>query len=124
MKLKIVFIICILSLFIEGSMLQTHALPTKIPAQTVQDQEEQQSNNIFDILISFVSGVFNRINNQPAQPFVSSQNITKFSDTIKEYESVQQINSQGYENSHEKEKLDFGTGFLDLISGILKFFGM
>ena len=124
MKLKVFFIICVSILLLEGFTVQVNALPTKIPTQTVQKQEEQLSNNIFDLFISFISGVFNRVNNQPATPFVSSQNVTKFSGTIKEYESLEHANSQGYESSTEKEKVAFGAGLLDLIAGILKFFGM
>ena len=111
-------------MLVGSSSFHVSALPTKIPVQTVQNSEEQLNNNIFNIFISFVSGVFNHINSQSIKPIVTSENVSTFSDTIKNYESVQQNYDNDYETSKEKDKLEFGTGILDLISGILKFFGM
>jgi hypothetical protein len=48
----------------------------------------------------------------------------EFSSTIKTYQEIEAKNNPDYENSHAKEKADFGTGLLDIFAGILAFFGL
>ena len=103
-----------------------HALQTNIPQKPFQTQEIQfkqnQNDNFLSMFFEFIGGIFNRLTGKHTGAIIKSQDVTRLSDTIKTYQSQEESTDPNYENSHTKDKTDFGTGILDIIAGILKIF--
>lgn len=105
----------------------SHALvqsPVINQIQTTATKEEEFHQSCFQQVISFINGFIKFINGEETSPSIKSDNVKNVSNTIKTYQAIETKNNPSYSDSAEKDKTDFGIGLLDLLAGILKFFGL
>ncbi len=123
MKKYLLILICLIVLAI--SPVPALSIQTQLPQNNIQLQEEevlnQKTQNLF---WEFITGIIRFFRGDTATVTVKSKDVKEFSSTIKTYQELEAKNNPDYENSHAKEKVDFGTGLLDIIAGILAFFGL
>ena len=123
MKKYLLILICLITLAI--SPLPALSIQTKLPQNNIQVTEEevlnQKTQNLF---WEFVTGIIRFFRGDTGTVAVKSKDVKEFSSTIKTYQEIEAKNNPDYENSHAKEKADFGTGLLDIFAGILAFFGL
>jgi hypothetical protein len=122
MNKKLVYIL----IFIFLGNISCNALQTNMPLNKIATQEIQiekpENESFLNLFFSFIGGIFKRITGESSNPLVKSEDLSKLSNEIKFQQSKEEQTNPEYKNSHTKDKVDFGTGILDLIAGILKFF--
>jgi len=121
MKRKII----ILSLICIISMPSCYALTTRLPQNNIpisaeENFHEQTKSNLFN----FLGGIIKLFTGNTNEVSVKSGDIRNISSNIKTYQDIESKNNPDYETSNAKDKTDFGTAILDIIAGILSFFGM
>ena len=122
MKIRIILILFILfSLNVNCSAITAHTpTTTTVHLQKSQNVEDSISNVVY----SFFAGLFKNLSGQSNGSIIKSENITQLSDTMQKYQDEEIKNNPAYEQSHAKDKTDFGIGLLNFIANILKFFGV
>ena len=123
MKKYLLILICLIIL--ANSPLPALSIQTKLPQNNIQIQEEEVLNRKTQNLFwEFITGIIRFFKGDTDVVTVKSKDVKEFSSTIKTYQELEAKNNPDYENSQAKEKADFGTGLLDIIAGILSFFGL
>ena len=123
MKKKAIILLCLMLLM--AGMPACHSLPTQLPQNNIQISEEEVFNQkVENSFWGFITGLFRFFRGEKDEFSVKSGDVKEFSSTVKTYQEIEAKNNLDYENSHAKEKTDFGIGILDIIAGILSFFGL
>ena len=119
-------IIILMSLILLGSSTPTAlSIQTQIPQNNIQITEEEAFHeNTQNTFFSFIGAIIKFFRGDSAGITVKSNDVREFSSAIKDYQDIEEKNNPDYQNSHAKEKADFGRGLLDIIAGILSFFGL
>ena len=101
------------------------SIQTNLPQNNIQLTEEEvfheKTQNVF---FSFIGAIIKFFRGDSTGIAVKSNDVREFSSAIKDYQAIEEKNNPDYENSLAKEKADFGRGLLDIIAGILSFFGL
>ena len=118
-------ILILLSLIIITNTCESFALPTKLPQNNTQITKEEafhtETQNNFFKLFGAIIKIFKGENTSNT---IKSSDIKNISSNIKTYQNIESENNPDYEYSSAKEKTDFGLGILEIIAGILSFFGL
>ncbi len=123
MKFKVLLLTGLM--FISFGCQSVHALPVKMPqAQTQQLSDEELNEQTTNIFMGFLNSIFKILTGKSNEISVKSSDVRNFSNTVKNYQEQELANNPEYEGSHAQDKTDFGTAILDIIAGILSFFGM
>ena len=122
MKKKIITLICILIL--TNAMPAAFAIPTQLPANTITTEEEALHEKSTNLFMRFIVSIINILSGKNTQNQITSRNVSEFSSTVKSYQALEEKENPDYADSKTKEKVEFGTGILDIIAGILSFFKM
>ena len=124
MKKKLLTAILLLTLLI-GMPYYTHAISTKVGTSNIQTSAQYEFQDRSQNLISkFFNWIFAVLSGKNENLTLKSDSIKEFSGTLKSYNELEQAQNPEYEDSKTKDKLDFSTGILDIIAGILSFFGL
>lgn len=102
-----------------------YALTTRIPQNNTpitaeENFDKQTTGNLFGI----IGGIIKFFRGDTDKVSVKSGDVRNISSNIKTYQDIESKNNPDYETSNAKDKTDFGTAILDIIAGILSFFGM
>ena len=101
------------------------SIQTTLPQNNIQlTEEEAFGQSAEKNFFSFITTIIRFFKGETTSVPVSSKNVRDFSSAVKNYQAAEAKNDPDYENSHAKEKTDFGLGILEIIAGILTFFGL